>query len=441
MERRSKPHLRALAGPLAGRQFALSRKSLTLGRGDENDIVLDDSDLNELQAKLVWKNKRWTIINVGHDSKVFVRQIPVDRCDLQPGEPVRIGSTIFELISIDEGETRTRRKSGALTTTDGNDKAASESQDEEGDVPVEFLPEVARDRQVFIPGQSKSVQAPEVNEPASSVLPSGLERQEQEVAVVEDNEPIISSSLVYSVFIITLVLGGAAAINMVGRRPSPPPLKHVLIPEGGDGAIISVLPFGFDRIGTGEKNPRWQQIVDVKRVEPPIMVEVIGKNRGSVDVPLFWRGKEVLTLHVTVRGKEWEPPPFQPDRGMENVMLQAKSLIDKGKQLERDHPYIAIRDYFGPVVDFLGKIDAAEAKELALDAKGALYFAEDALRERLDGFEHEFWQSYYLKDYHRSLKQLEGILEWVPDGSDKRHQRAAILAADIRRKIRQQSAK
>jgi hypothetical protein len=122
-------------------------------------------------------------------------------------------------------------------------------------------------------------------------------------------------------------------------------------------------------------------------------------------------------------------------------MLQAKSLIDKGKQLERDHPYIAIRDYFGPVVDFLGKIDAAEAKELALDAKGALYFAEDALRERLDGFEHEFWQSYYLKDYHRSLKQLEGILEWVPDGSDKRHQRAAILAADIRRKIRQQSAK
>jgi len=441
MEHRSKPHLRALAGPLAGRQYALGRKSLTLGRGNENDIVLDDSDLDEFQAKLVWQNKRWTIINVGDDSKIYVRQIPVDRCDLQLGEPVRIGSTIFELISVEEGESRKLRKTKALTTAEANDKPDPESQAEEKDVPVEFLPEASRDRQVFIPGESKSIRAPKVKETIPSDLPSGLERQEQELDVIEDDEPIVSSSLVNSVFIITLVVGGAAAINMVGRGTAPPPLKQVLIPVGGDGAIVSLLPFGFDRIGTGEENPRWQQIVDVKRVEPPIMVEVIGKNTGSVDVPLFWRGKEVLTLHVTVRGKEWKAPPFQPDKGMENVMAQANSFIEKGKQMERDHPYIAIRDYYRPAVDFLGKIEAAEAKELALDAKGALYFAEDALKKRLDGFEHEFWQSYYLKDYHRSLKQLEGIQEWAPDGSDKRHQRAAILAADIRRKIRQQSAK
>ena len=491
MAQRGTPILRAMAGPLAGQEFELKSSSLTLGRAKTNDLVVADPELAELQAKISFRGRQWSMVNLTAESKLFVREIPVDRCELKPGVPIRIGSTMFELKYRDEASPaepkkqesqhsliRTSAKPEAKTGTDffvSPEKTEPEqtspvreqtspvreqtspvreqtspgreqtSPGREQTSPAEEQTSPQSERGLFAPGQAnQGIQVPmRIPEEASeSSLPSGLEEQSS-----DDGLPqlpfagmVSPANLAYTVIVVLLVIGGAVLLHVIGRRPEPTPFQHVMIQEGGDGTIVSIQPYRYDRIGDGNGEGRWRQLVDVKKVDPPRMVELLGKAQGTAEVSLFHRGRHVLTLRISVRGKVWQEPVFQAEEGLEEIVARAQKLLERGQQLERDHLYEAIEDCFRPTADFMEKLEDSPAREIASEAKRLLVQAENRLEARLRDYEKQFWKAYYLKDYARALRQLERILEWVPSGSDRRHQRAAIMEDILRRKAGLSSA-
>ena len=463
MAQRGTPILRAMAGPLAGQEFELKSSSLTLGRAKTNDLVVADPELAELQAKISFRGRQWSMVNLTAESKLFVREIPVDRCELKPGVPIRIGSTMFELKYRDEASpaepkkqdsqhslVRTSAKPEAKTGTDffvSPEKTEPEqtSPVREQTSPVREKESPQSERGLFAPGQAvPGVQVPMriPEEPSASSLPSGLEEQSPDDGLpqVPFAGMVSPANLAYTVVTVLLVIGGAVLLHVIGRRPEPTPFQHVMIQEGGDGTVVSIQPYRYDRIGDGNGEGRWRQLADVKKVDPPRMVELLGKAQGTAEVPLFHQGRHVLTLRISVRGKVWQEPVFRAEEGLDEIVARAQKLLERGQQLERDHLYEAIEECFRPTADFMGRLEDSPAREIASEAKRLLVQAENRLEARLRDYEKQFWKAYYLKDYARALRQLERILEWVPSGSDRRHQRAAIMEDILRRKAGLSSA-
>ena len=439
MPETGKPYLRALVGPLAGKEVPLEGDRMTLGRGSNNDIVLPDADLAEQQAVLRRENGRWILENCASETHIFERHIPVERCEFRPGNPIRIGSTMFEIV-YRQGDPDERPTEPCTPQTQGQapppgvgprpDFFAGTAGQTAG--PAGANPE----RRIFAPGQSVP-SAPLAARPSveskDEALPSGLVEHTDEGRSGPPRYAALAKAgnFLYTLFVIGLVIGGALLVHLFGRRAPEPPTLHVLIPEGGSGTMVPVRST-YRRIG-GEGDERWRQIVDLKEVDPPIMVEVVGKNQGTAEVPLYYGRHHVATLHVTVRGRAWKEPVFRPDRDLETLLAEARVGLERGRQLQRDHLYQSVEECYRPAAEFLARLDDPRARSLEIEARRLLLEAESDLNQRLRECEDEFWLARRLNDHDRSLRQLQLILEWVPDGSDKRHQRAAILADVIRR--------
>jgi hypothetical protein len=442
MPQTGKPCLRALAGPLAGKEFPLNRDTLSLGRGRDNDIVLPDPELSERQATLRLEGDRWVLVNCGRETHIFERHIPVESCEFQPGNPIRVGSTTFELVYREaDAEERAGQAAKAQPLTPGSALGGRP----EADFFAKALTRPAEERgagpgrPVFAPGQSlpgARIPVPRDKAPEGEALPSGLEEEPAEELPARPRYAALArvGNLAYTVLIVGLVVGGAFLIQLLGRRPPETPTQCLLIHEGGEGSIVSIWPYSYDQIGDPGGEDLWKQIVDVKRVDPPIMVELVGKNQGTAEVPLYSGTQLIRMIRVTVRGRAWKEPVFRPNRDIDTLLREAEECLERGRQLQRDFLYQAIEECYRPAADFLSRLSDPRARSLETEARQLLLAGEREMDRRLKEIEDEFWRAHYLKDLNRGLRQLQLVLELVPDGSDKRHQRAAIMADVIRKR-------
>jgi len=424
----------------------LDREGLTLGRAKDNDVVLPDEELADLEATLRWEDGRWILSSCGPETHLFERHMPVERCECKPDRPFRIGSTTFELTY----------RSSHTEGTPGHPAAGQPSARARSSSPGSASPDFFAGAAEGTPGgkgagpgrqlsgrgpATRGSQLPAAQEQGSQkgTLPSGLEGQSGQEPPTGSRYVALAKAgnLLYTLLIVSLVLGGALLVHVLGRQPPEPPVKHALIQEGADGTIVSVYPHKYDRIGKSGEDSLWLQTVDVRPVEPRFMVELSGKNQGAARVPLFLRDKRVVTLRVTVRGRAYKEPVFGRDRDLGSLLSQAEALLERGRHLERDHLHQAIEQCYRPATQFLAEIDELRAQRLEMEAERLLRAAEQELDQRIEKLDDEFWQSYRVGDYRRSLRQLELILEWIPDASDKRHQRAAIIADILRRETGQ----
>lgn len=68
---------------------------LTLGRGDENDIVLDESHVSGAHARIV---PPATLVDLGSTNGTFVNGQRISgRRPLRPGDQVQVGSTVLRM--------------------------------------------------------------------------------------------------------------------------------------------------------------------------------------------------------------------------------------------------------------------------------------------------------------------------------------------------------
>jgi hypothetical protein len=93
--------LRIIDGPGAGTEYALAGPVVRLGRGEENDIVLPDTNCSRNHAEVVRdRSGRFLVRDLGSRNGVFVNRRKVPQAGLSPGDKILIGGTLLEFISL-----------------------------------------------------------------------------------------------------------------------------------------------------------------------------------------------------------------------------------------------------------------------------------------------------------------------------------------------------
>ena len=85
-------------GPGGTRTLRLERGLVTIGRGQDSDLVLQDTQVSRHHAELRHYGDQWLIVDVGSTNGTFLggaRLRPNEPHALPPGVPVRIGDTQF----------------------------------------------------------------------------------------------------------------------------------------------------------------------------------------------------------------------------------------------------------------------------------------------------------------------------------------------------------
>jgi pSer/pThr/pTyr-binding forkhead associated (FHA) protein len=85
-------------GSNAGESMALSGETITLGRGGDSTIRLDDDYVSTRHARFVTNGEEWFIEDMGSTNGTYIGSTRVTRATaINPGTAVRLGKTIVEL--------------------------------------------------------------------------------------------------------------------------------------------------------------------------------------------------------------------------------------------------------------------------------------------------------------------------------------------------------
>jgi diguanylate cyclase (GGDEF)-like protein len=107
-------------GAEAGRIYSLENDEVYIGRGVENQVVIEDSGVSRRHARVVRLGKRYTIEDMGSRNGTFVQGERVKHVELRPGDYVQIGGRpTLSLQSLDLQQQDLLRQLYAASTQDG----------------------------------------------------------------------------------------------------------------------------------------------------------------------------------------------------------------------------------------------------------------------------------------------------------------------------------
>jgi Nif-specific regulatory protein len=89
------PRLVALSGPLAGSLFALGTEAITFGRDRTNTLHLRDLEVSRQHCVLEASGLGWRVRDLDSRHGTFVNGVPVRERDLQPGDRIAVGDSLF----------------------------------------------------------------------------------------------------------------------------------------------------------------------------------------------------------------------------------------------------------------------------------------------------------------------------------------------------------
>lgn len=100
------PTLVVIDGPATGSTFELVRTRCTLGRGDDQDFVLDDAGASRSHAALQPFGDGWSVRDLDSANGVFVNDVRIVEAPIEPGDEITVGNSRlrFELIEPEPEE-------------------------------------------------------------------------------------------------------------------------------------------------------------------------------------------------------------------------------------------------------------------------------------------------------------------------------------------------
>jgi hypothetical protein len=88
--------LQPLDGDMAGRTFPVTKTLLTVGRGLDNDLVIDDARVSRHHAQVVYRHGHHLLRDLRSTNGTFVNNQPVEAVVLAPGDLISFGG--FEIL-------------------------------------------------------------------------------------------------------------------------------------------------------------------------------------------------------------------------------------------------------------------------------------------------------------------------------------------------------
>ena len=94
-------YLQVESGELSGQRYAIGSEPLTLGRTDDNQIVLDNVAVSSHHCQIVQEGDLCKIVDLESTNGTLLNEAPVKESFLQDGDVVNIGSVTFTFRSGD----------------------------------------------------------------------------------------------------------------------------------------------------------------------------------------------------------------------------------------------------------------------------------------------------------------------------------------------------
>ncbi len=106
-------------GPALGARIALDGAQLMIGRGPENDIVLEGDSVSRRHARIEQRAGAWWITDVGSTNGTYVNHEAVRQHPLANGDLVKVGDTIFKYLTGSDVESKYHEEIYRMTIVDG----------------------------------------------------------------------------------------------------------------------------------------------------------------------------------------------------------------------------------------------------------------------------------------------------------------------------------
>ncbi|MGN6701111.1 MAG: FHA domain-containing protein, partial [Thermomicrobiales bacterium] len=90
--------LRLLNGPGKNQVFTRRAAVTTIGRGLDNDLVLESTDVSSHHARFEYAGGAWQVVDLGSTNGTKVNGQPVERAALRDGDRVDVGSLHLQFL-------------------------------------------------------------------------------------------------------------------------------------------------------------------------------------------------------------------------------------------------------------------------------------------------------------------------------------------------------
>lgn len=87
-----------LSGPAAGSEYALERESVSIGRGPEAELTLDDPSMSRTHAAIELADGGFRIRDLGSTNGVELNGKAVQTAQLKHGDRIRLGESSFQFV-------------------------------------------------------------------------------------------------------------------------------------------------------------------------------------------------------------------------------------------------------------------------------------------------------------------------------------------------------
>jgi len=98
-----KPLLIGSQGPFEGQRFVLGKGRSSIGRRQDNDIVLPESSISSMHAWIIGEGGQWRVMNMLSTNGTFVNDEKIHEAPIHDGDRVRFGAVEF-IFRTREGE-------------------------------------------------------------------------------------------------------------------------------------------------------------------------------------------------------------------------------------------------------------------------------------------------------------------------------------------------
>ncbi|NLM20613.1 MAG: DUF3662 domain-containing protein [Peptococcaceae bacterium] len=95
LSRKRHYYLEIIKGNDLGKVYYLDQKEVTVGRNQDCDIKVNDMEVSRQHFRLVFKNNRWLVQDLGSTNGTYVNKLRVDRYLVNHGDKIRAGQTHF----------------------------------------------------------------------------------------------------------------------------------------------------------------------------------------------------------------------------------------------------------------------------------------------------------------------------------------------------------
>lgn len=102
-----------------GKRYVLERDVLTVGRGQENVVVLDNDSVSRRHCRIERRASSWHVVDLDSTNGTYVNDELVKEYQLRRGDQVKIGDTIVKYLSGSDVEAQYHETIYRMTIVDG----------------------------------------------------------------------------------------------------------------------------------------------------------------------------------------------------------------------------------------------------------------------------------------------------------------------------------